>query len=172
LPLPPANVASLVRNPPARAAVCPGAFVPPAGHGAWKVSRDAHAGHAPASSPRLRKPASRSCSASTGSAARACPAWATATSTGAPWPAGGTPAVQPCQPASRAGELLRYLGLARAVVARARGVGWQRSRALAADTRPAARPGSESQAGQQRPLLGQRRPFWHLCRDDAGCHRS
>ena len=46
LPLPPANVIAIVRNPPARAAVCPGAFVPPAGHGAWKVSRDAHVGHA------------------------------------------------------------------------------------------------------------------------------
>lgn len=34
-PQPPADVVPLVRIPPARAAVCLGAFVPPAGHGAW-----------------------------------------------------------------------------------------------------------------------------------------
>ena len=35
-PQPPADVVPLVSIPPARAAVCLGAFVPPAGHGAWK----------------------------------------------------------------------------------------------------------------------------------------
>ena len=51
-----------------------------------------------------------SCSAGPGSATRVCPALAMETLTDAPCPAGVTPAVQPCQPASRAGGLLHYPG--------------------------------------------------------------
>ena len=57
-----------------RPRITPGAVTPPGAHGAWKSTGAATQALPPASSPRLRKPASRSCSAGTGSATggRAC----------------------------------------------------------------------------------------------------
>ena len=57
-----------------RPRITPGAVTPPGAHGAWKSTGAATQALPPVSSPRLRKPASRSCSAGTGSATggRAC----------------------------------------------------------------------------------------------------